>query len=136
MPHHVLRLYQELPDQNKINKVVMLGVSYKANVGDERNSPGLQLTSLIKELGKNAFLHDPYIKKYDCDLENLLSGADVLILVTDHDIYLKKLKPDSVAKLMKRPLIIDTREFFSSTWDKYFDVIRLGVGIKKNLTVS
>jgi len=47
-------------------------------------------------LGKNVLLHDPYIKKYDYDIEHLLSGADVLILVTDHDIYLKKLKPDSV----------------------------------------
>jgi len=34
----------------------MLGVSYKASVGDERNSPGLQLASLIKELGKKCLI--------------------------------------------------------------------------------
>jgi UDP-N-acetyl-D-mannosaminuronic acid dehydrogenase len=56
MPHHVLEYFEKLYDSclregNVIKKIAILGASYKANVGDERESPALKVAALMKERG-------------------------------------------------------------------------------------
>ncbi len=137
MPNHVMQLFEELVDEAKaagriVNAVGILGASYKANVGDERESPALQVAQMISQMGYRAIIHDPYIERYSTpSLSEVVSCADMLVLLTDHEAYRRELSPATVNQLSKtnRPLILDTRGFFDRTWDiSGFSVRRLGVG--------
>jgi UDP-N-acetyl-D-mannosaminuronic acid dehydrogenase len=111
MPLHVMKLFQILDEKYDISKVSILGASYKANVGDTRNSPGLQVAEGIRAQGKEVAIHDPYIKEYRHDLVEVLSGSDLMVIPTDHDYYREKLEPEEVGTIMNNRLAIDTRAF-------------------------
>jgi UDP-N-acetyl-D-glucosamine dehydrogenase len=97
-------------------KVLVLGVAYKKNVNDLRESPALKLLHLLKEKGTEVDYHDPYVpvishntefpdlhmKSIDLDYDNL-SYYDVVVIVTDHSFY------DWTKIVHHSLLIIDTR---------------------------
>lgn len=135
MPHHVLELVRDAAERAReagatIEKVAALGASYKPDVGDERESPALVVASLLGTEGYDVSIHDPYVGRFSQrPLTDVLSGADLLVLLTDHQVYRSELTPNAVRKLMRRNFIVDTRGFFDGEWDKAgFDVVRLGVG--------
>ena len=128
MPAHVLELLHGLEAENKVERIAVLGASYKANVGDLRNSPGLRVAELMKSHSKEVTVHDPYLSEYDGDLREVLREKDLFILATDHDYYREKLDPEVIVSLMRNNLVIDTRGFLNESWDKHFQVARLGVG--------
>ena len=137
MPRHVLSLFEALVQEAKeagkrIHTVGMLGASYKANVGDERESPALEIASLVQGRGYDVIIHDPYIQRFaELSLEEVVQRADALIMLTDHDIYRTQLSPDAVKAMAAEDIhwILDTRGFFDSRWDaEGHRVRRLGVG--------
>ena len=67
-------------------KVGVLGLAYKADVDDTRESPALKVIEILKEKEANVFVFDPYVKKGSNvnDLSELLEKSDYIILVTDH----------------------------------------------------
>jgi UDP-N-acetyl-D-glucosamine dehydrogenase len=73
------------------SKVLILGVSYKANVGDVRESPALKLIELLREQGAELVYHDPHVPALPgLGLESqeltdgLLESADIVCVVTAH----------------------------------------------------
>lgn len=137
MPAHVLDLVRKAAEDaarkgTPIVKVVALGASYKADVGDERESPALEVVELLRIQGYEVYVHDPYISKYNQeDLDELLTGADLMVMLTDHTFY-RKLRPQEVKKRMRQARLVDTRGFFDGEWDaEGFQVVRLGVGQKR-----
>ena len=94
MPYHcVARIERALNDQAKAvraSKIALLGVSYKAGVGDTRESPALKIASLLGGLGADVHYHDPYVPELrDLGLRNeplddVLDGADLAVIVTAH----------------------------------------------------
>ncbi|WP_448547375.1 non-hydrolyzing UDP-N-acetylglucosamine 2-epimerase [Thalassotalea fusca] len=80
-------------------KVGILGVAYKANVDDCRETPADAILAQFKESGAEVNYHDPFVPTWDCprqeSVAELDSWADVLILVTDHTCYddIKVTKP-------------------------------------------
>jgi len=137
MPHHVLMLFESLVQEaegvgKRIHTVGMLGASYKANVGDERESPALEIARLVKGLGYDVIIHDPYIRRFATGtLEEVVRCADALIMLTDHQVYRDQLTPERVGSLAKGdlPWILDTRGFFDGRWGvEGFRVKSLGVG--------
>ncbi len=131
MPKHVFGLITDALNDNersvKNSKIVVLGLSYKENVGDDRESPSVQL---IGELERNQALItivDPYIQetaiygtleetelygKVESDVYNALDGAHALVLMTAHDEF-RELDFEKIKKLMKLPIIIDGRRIFN-----------------------
>ncbi len=96
-------------------KVLMLGIAYKKNVDDMRESPALRLMELLIDKGAKVDYHDPYIPKipptrhYEFDKKSValtpenLKKYDVVIIVTDHDNV-------NYAKVVKNAkLVVDTR---------------------------
>src|SRR5215213_281122 len=71
-------------------KVLLLGVSYKAGVGDTRESPALKIIRLLRELGAEVSYHDPHVAELpDLDLasaglDESLAAADLVCIVTAH----------------------------------------------------
>lgn len=136
MPLHVFNLFRGMVDEAKtlgkeIEKVAALGVSYKADVGDERESPSLQVIERIRAAGYDVVVHDPYVPRFSgCTLEDVVRGVDAVLLLTDHTVYRSEFVPERVVGLVRQPLILDTRGFCGEEWDKAgFKVVRLGVGI-------
>jgi UDP-N-acetyl-D-glucosamine dehydrogenase len=72
------------------SKVLLLGVSYKAGVGDTRESPALKMIHLLRDLGADVAYHDPHVAELpDLDissapLEESLESADLVCIVTAH----------------------------------------------------
>ena len=103
-------------------KVLILGLAYKKNVDDYRESPTLELIRLLTEENIIVDYHDFYIprlnktRKYDYEMDSVsldaISEYDLVILATDHDDY------DYDMLLSEVQLIVDTRGRFSNTHKK------------------
>ncbi len=96
-------------------KVLILGLAYKKDVDDLRESPALKIIKLLKEKGAEVLYNDPYIPKiprlreYQFDLVSqeltakLLKAMDVVLIVTDHSCYDYEFITTNAA------LVVDTR---------------------------
>ena len=90
------------------SRVAILGVSYKAGVGDMRESPALKIMRLLAEQGAELVYHDDYVREVaelglsSCPLTDALAGCDVAVIVTAHP----GLDLDAV---LAAPLVVDFR---------------------------
>jgi UDP-N-acetyl-D-glucosamine dehydrogenase len=86
----VERALNEVEKATKGSKVLLLGVSYKAGVGDTRESPALEIIRLLRELGADVSYHDPHVSERpdldasSVDLDEALDTADLVCIVTAH----------------------------------------------------
>ncbi|MCM2290712.1 nucleotide sugar dehydrogenase [Allorhizobium sp. BGMRC 0089] len=122
MPHHVVEKLAEALDRKagkalSRSRVLVLGLAYKKNVPDIRESPSLKLLELILERGAEAAYYDPYLPEIPKTREyghlkgrrstsfdqHTVSGFDAVLIATDHDCI------DYQALADWCPLIIDTR---------------------------
>tara|TARA_B100001105_G_scaffold252152_1_gene243159 strand:+ start:184 stop:1458 length:1275 start_codon:yes stop_codon:yes gene_type:complete len=121
----VLKAVEGLEKQGKRlsdSKVLILGLAYKKNIDDYRESPTLELIRLLTEENASVDYHDFYIpklnktRKYDYEMDSVsldaISEHDLVILATDHDDY------DYDMLLSEVQLIVDTRGRFSNTHKK------------------
>lgn len=116
MPRFWLRKVQDaLNDRGKAVKgssVLVLGVAYKPDVADLRESPALDILALLDEKGAEVHYHDPHVptlrhNRLDLtsvpDLPAALAAADAVLLVTDHAGY------DPVALAVQTDLFLNSR---------------------------
>ncbi len=93
----------------KGSKILLLGVSYKAGVGDTRESPALTIARLLRELGGEVSYHDPHVQQLpelalsSVELEPALAGCDVTAIVTAHPSV------DYETVAAAAPLVVDFR---------------------------
>jgi UDP-N-acetyl-D-glucosamine dehydrogenase len=91
------------------SKIAILGVSYKAGVGDIRESPSLKIIRLLQERGAQIVYHDPYVDELSDfglrseSLEAVLDGADAAVIVTAHPDL------DTQRVVESAPLVVDFR---------------------------
>lgn len=114
MPGHVVDLVKEMLQGIEKPKVTVLGVAYKANVDDARQTPAKEIIEEMKALGWEVSAVDPYVKKIDfinlMPLEEGLTDSDAVILVTNHDKFLE-IDPEDIKSKMRTLNILDTRNF-------------------------
>ncbi len=123
MPEHVVQLVSDgLNDARKPmngSQVLLLGVAYKKDIDDVRESPALSIIDRLRAKGCNVRYHDPFVSNVTFDdahtqgsgepLESVslgddeLSSADCVVIVTDHSA----IDYERVCRLT--PLIVDTR---------------------------
>ena len=119
MPYYVLQKTGEVLNKfsKSVNgsKIIILGLAYKKDVDDIRESPSLKLIELFEEMGAEVDYHDPYISKIpetrkhklvkeSIDItENNLSSYDCLVIATDHSVF------DAQFLVEHSKIIIDTR---------------------------
>ncbi len=98
------------------SQVLVLGVTYKKDIDDLRESPALHIIQLLKEKGVAVSYHDPYILSlnYDgvvmesvSDLGDMLRSVDCVVIATDHRVY------DWRALQTQAKLWVDTRNVFA-----------------------
>jgi len=113
-------------------KVVILGVAYKGNVDDIRESPAVPVIRELEAAGYQLGIVDPHVKQFPWELSGLeeaFTRADLVVLLTDHNEF-RQLRPEELGHLMRTRQLLDTRNFFDlSEWRKAeFKVCRLGDG--------
>lgn len=107
MPLHVSDLVADGLGSLKGQVVVALGLTYKADVDDTRESPSNAVITILEQNGALVRKHDAIVSN-DVPLEELLRDADCLLVLVDHAAY-RSLDPSLLAGRMRRPLVIDTR---------------------------
>jgi UDP-N-acetyl-D-glucosamine dehydrogenase len=116
MPYHVVsRIFEALSAQGKSLKgarILVLGVAYKKDIEDTRESPALKIIQLLREKGAEVTYNDPYVPQIHVpagDMESVelskecLASVDCVVIATDHSCY-------NVRELVTRvKLVFDTR---------------------------
>jgi UDP-N-acetyl-D-glucosamine dehydrogenase len=93
----------------KDSKILILGMSYKAGVGDIRESPALKIAALLRDLGAEISYHDPHVPELpdmglaSVDLDEALPGCDAAAIVTAHPSV------DYADVAARAPLVVDFR---------------------------
>jgi len=120
MPHHVVERVSEALNERaksiKNSKILMLGVAYKKDVDDVRESPAMEIMELLQARGAELSYSDPYIPKlhkmrnYDFShmssvelTADVLKSQDVVLITTDHTGF------DYQSIVDNAGLIVDTR---------------------------
>jgi UDP-N-acetyl-D-glucosamine dehydrogenase len=135
MPRHVVDLVAEaLNDRSKALKgarVGIVGVAFKPNVQDARNSPAAEVLAGLAERGADVRYHDPFVPSFrdaagtvreSTDVRALVDSADVIVVVTPHrtidwdDIY------------ARADLVVDTVDSSNGRTARDRQVLRLGAG--------
>lgn len=117
MPGHVVQLVQDgLNNHGKAvkgSRILVLGVAYKRDINDVRESPALGIVDQLLHKGAEISYHDPFIDEMSLDgrgslssvalTDEALSSCDCAVIVTDHSDV------DYAQVLRLAPLIVDTR---------------------------
>ena len=117
----------------KKSKVCVLGLAYKGNVSDARESPGYEIYLRLLDRGMDALIQDPFVPEYMGyvpaeDIYDAVKGADVLVIATEHNLY-KNLDWERIKSLMnERPIVVDTKNIVPD-FIPGFGVKKLGVGL-------
>jgi UDP-N-acetyl-D-glucosamine dehydrogenase len=86
MPAYVVSRVAKDVGSLKGKKVVVVGISYKANVSDTREAPAALVIDELKKLGAEVSWHDPVVGSWNGKSSSELKGFDVAIVVTKHDV--------------------------------------------------
>ena len=135
MPRHVVDLVAEaLNDRGRAlrgSRVGILGVAFKPNVRDPRNSPAADIVALLVERGADVRYHDPHVARFRAadgrdhegrPLGELLDTSDVIVVVTPHAAI------DWDAVYQRASLVVDTTNSSHGHDLGPRQVLRLGAG--------
>jgi UDP-N-acetyl-D-glucosamine dehydrogenase len=97
MPEHVADRVADLLNEDRLAvngaKVLVLGVAYKADVGDMRESPAIDVMNLLAQKGADISYHDPHVREFEVEgrvfknvdlSEDTLAGTDLVVILTNH----------------------------------------------------
>ncbi len=130
MPHYVVTrvgdVLNEVHKSIKGSKILVLGIAYKADTNDIRESPALEVIRLLCAKGGEICFHDPYIAQVDIPglhytelSASLLSWTDCVVITTDHSTY----DYDWIVEHAK--LIVDTRNATRNVRQNHAKVCKL-----------
>lgn len=111
----------------KNTKITVLGISYKPNIDDMRESPSFEIISKLKKMGAELKIYDPYIKELSTvnSLEDAIC-SECIVLITAHNEFIKM----NIKKLKKSgvKVIIDGRNCLNKDKIRNNGIIYKGIG--------
>jgi UDP-N-acetyl-D-glucosamine dehydrogenase len=136
MKVHVVNLVEKgLKEVNKTiyeAKVAVMGLTYKKNIDDARESPSIKIIEELVNLGAEVRVYDPYVNSIktkvgefhsEKSMRSVLKGVDCAVFVVDHDVF-RELEMGRMRELMRSPVVVDCKNLFYED----SDVIYLGIG--------
>lgn len=130
MPNYVLQIVRGLIKDVKQPTITVLGVAYKGDVDDTRETPALKFIKLAENEGYTVKVYDPLVKKFEYEilsLEEAVKDSDCLVIITDHSQF-RTIDPTKISKLMRNKNVVDSRNILDhEKWKKAgFNVKVLG----------
>jgi UDP-N-acetyl-D-mannosaminuronic acid dehydrogenase len=147
MPAYVANIVkgviEGLKNKNQQPIVSILGLAYKADVDDARESPAWAVIEELESYGYQVKLNDPFVKELYSSEHKLLSfedavtDSDCLLLLTDHSFY-TSIDPDRIDGLVNNKIVVDTRNHLNlELWsDAQFSVTLLGNAMSQRMEIS
>jgi UDP-N-acetyl-D-glucosamine dehydrogenase len=86
MPTYIVSRVAKDVGSLKGKKVVVIGITYKANVSDTREAPAALVISELQKLGAQVSWHDPVVGTWNGQSSSELKGFDVAVVVTKHEV--------------------------------------------------
>jgi UDP-N-acetyl-D-mannosaminuronic acid dehydrogenase len=135
-PHFVVKLVQRALGSLAGRRVALLGLAYKADVDDLRESPAIEVAQLLAGQGALVSAYEPFNLDYNQEgifsmptLADAIQQAEAMLLLVGHS-DLKSLDPMEVATLTPARVAVDTvNAWIPADWQAAgFDLYRLGVG--------
>jgi nucleotide sugar dehydrogenase len=138
MPFHTLDLLKDalksIGQTIENSTIGILGVSYKPNVKDIQLSPAEKIISELKELGCTIKIYDPYFISsniFTINTENnsddVIKNSDAILVLTAHKEFFS-IQPEIFSRLMKKPIVVDTRNLFDPSKLYELQIIYRGIG--------
>jgi len=138
MPEYTVARIREIVEGINNPKITVLGVAYKGNIDDTRESPALEIIAGLEKTGIKYSIYDPHVREFKYELSSLkdaFKGADCAVILANHNEF-RFLHPAEIGKLMRNKILFDTRFCIDhNLWKKNgFKVYCLGVGSKNNIS--
>jgi UDPglucose 6-dehydrogenase/UDP-N-acetyl-D-galactosamine dehydrogenase len=122
MPKHIAEMaikgLNEVGKVIKGSKVLIMGLTYKENVPDTRESPVREMVKELKEFCVEIYGYDPLLSKEEIEafgvksLDELNMKVDCVIVAVAHDAF-KKMKLEDLARMTNdKPVLVDVRGMF------------------------
>jgi UDP-N-acetyl-D-mannosaminuronic acid dehydrogenase len=117
MPNYTFQMMKQLLDEKIVfPTITILGVAYKENVDDTRETPAEKFIFLARNQGMKIKVFDPHCKDYQINnekygeetLEEAVKDSDCIVLITGHDEF-KQIDPQKIGPLMKQKNLLDAR---------------------------
>ena len=125
MPHYVVDKIDEMTQGMENPKIAILGITYKGNIDDMRESPAMEVVEELDHKGYNLAIHDPHVVTDKLDLvalEEVVADADLAVILTDHDEF-KVMDLVKVATLMRTPIIFDTKNILKGKQEQVEEIL-------------
>jgi UDP-N-acetyl-D-glucosamine dehydrogenase len=101
MPEHIINLISNDFNGNlRDKKIILIGVSYKPNISDTRDSTAKGFIRILEEIGSKVFWHDKFVTEWNNSKSSEISKYDIAIIITAHDYVV-------LEDLMDIPYIFD-----------------------------
>lgn len=135
-PAFVVQLVRRIFGDLNGRQIAALGLAYKPNVDDLRESPAIEVVHLLQSAGAQVRAYEPYKTDYSSNgvssttsLQAAVEGAELLLLLVAHDQF-KALDPHRVRQMTGARLVLDAVNGWKAhEWQQAgFEVYRLGVG--------
>jgi len=135
-PHFTLDLVRKAAGELKGRKIAALGLAFKENVDDLRESPAVEIATLLAQEGAVVRAFEPFKpgQRFEgfetvLTLDEALKEAEVILILVGHTAF-RELDPQKVAALTPARLVVDTRNALKAAdWQAAgFRVFRLGAG--------
>ena len=113
-------------------KITVMGLAYKKNINDPRESPSIKIVEELANLGAHVRVYDPFVPSLATkagvfisveSIEGALSGADCVVFLVDHDAF-RGLDVRYIGSCMDTPIIVDCKNLFQPR----DGVVYLGIG--------
>lgn len=130
MPGFVVERVKSLLVEISNPIVTVLGIAYKGNVDDIRESPAIEVIKKLRDENIQIRVYDPHVKQSPFNLyslEEAFKGSHLVLLLSEH-IEFKYLLPSELGKLMQRKILFDTKNCLEhASWkNSGFEVNILG----------
>jgi UDP-N-acetyl-D-mannosaminuronic acid dehydrogenase len=135
-PHFVVKLIERALGEIKGKRITLLGLAFKPNVDDLRESPAVEVAHLLANKGARVTAYEPYRPSASYDefatvesLEMAVREAEAIVLMVKHDLF-RQIMPAELTRLTKASILVDT----VNGWDQarwagtQFQVFSLGSG--------
>lgn len=112
--------------------VSVMGLAYKKNINDPRESPCIKIIEELANLGAFVRVYDPFVPSIRTkagvytsagSIEEALAGADCAVFLVDHDLF-RKIHVKTIKRLMASPVIVDGKNLFNREKGIFY----LGIG--------
>jgi UDP-N-acetyl-D-glucosamine dehydrogenase len=138
MPHYTVQLMEHGLNRLGLSAqdaaIALLGLAYKRDIDDTRESPALTIRSLLTKEGASPRVYDPHVPNQStvASLDEAVAGAQVVIVATDHTEFVKQLTPQYLQQHQVK-VVVDGKNALDASGIQQAGILYYGIG-RSNLT--